>query len=815
MDSLVADIKYAVRRLLARPGFTAIALITMALGIGANSAIFSLVNAVLLRPLPVHEPGQLVEIYTQEADEPPVTSSYADYDDISERSDLFSGVIAYEGRFFSVEGEGQAEVIMGEFVSDNYFEVLGVSAQRGRTLMSGEGDRTEVASAALISDGFWKRGFASDPSVVGQTLTLNGLAFDIVGVASAEFSGMFVGLAPDVWISHSSEAYLTPGSVELQDRAGRSTWMKGRLRAGVELAEAQAALDVLASQLAEAHPTTNAERQFVLMSSNDVRLHPMVDRALIPVAALLMIVVGLVLLIACANLANLLLARAAGRRKEVAIRLAIGAGRGRLIRQLLTESMLLALLGGALGLALAYWTTAFLVSFQPPIPIPVVLDLTIDVRVLAFTLVLAMTTGILFGLVPALQATRPDVVSELKDETTAMARRYRKLGLRNSLVVLQVAASLVLLIGAGLFVRSLSNAQAIDPGFETEKAAIVGFNLEVSNYDVLQGREFYRNLTDRIRSRPGVEAVTLANRIPLGIMIRTTETYVEGADVPVDEAPEINVSTVSSGYFETMQVPLLQGRDFSDEDRESAPGAVIVSEAAAQRFWPGQNALGKQLRLNDPEAPARTVVGVARDTKVITLGEAPRAYIYLPFSQEYDDMMSVVVRTSGDPTLMLPIIRDEVRALDERLPVWELKTMREHLGLMLFAPRMGATLLSLFGGLAALLASIGLYGVVAYTASQRTREVGIRVALGARPVDVVKLVVGQGMVLVIVGAAIGLGVALVATRPLATFLYGIQATDPLTVFGVSLMLCGVAFVASLIPAMRAARIDPMVALRYE
>ena len=815
MDSLVADIKYAVRRLLARPGFTAIALITMALGIGANSAIFSLVNAVLLRPLPVDEPGQLVEIYTQEADEPPVTSSYADYDDISERSDLFSGVIAYEGRFFSVEGEGQAEVIMGEFVSDNYFEVLGVSAQRGRTLMSSEGDRTEVASAVVISDGFWKRGFASDPSVVGQTLTLNALAFDIVGVASAEFSGMFVGLAPDVWISHSSEAYLTPGSEELQDRAGRSTWMKGRLRAGVELAEAQAALDVLASQLAEAHPTTNAERQFVLMSSNDVRLHPMVDRALIPVAALLMIVVGLVLLIACANLANLLLARAAGRRKEVAIRLAIGAGRGRLIRQLLTESMLLALLGGALGLALAYWTTAFLVSFQPPIPIPVVLDLTIDVRVLAFTLVLAMTTGILFGLVPALQATRPDVVSELKDETTALARRYRKLGLRNSLVVLQVAASLVLLIGAGLFVRSLSNAQAIDPGFETEKAAIVGFNLEVSNYDVVQGREFYRNLTDRIRSRPGVEAVTLANRIPLGIMVRTTETYVEGADVPVDKAPEINVSTVSSGYFETMRVPLLQGRDFSDEDRESAPGAVIVSEAAAQRFWPGQNAVGKQLRLNDPEAPPRTVVGVARDTKVITLGEAPRPYIYLPFSREYDDMMSVVVRTSGDPTLMLPIIRDEVRGLDERLPVWELKTMREHLGLMLFAPRMGATLLSLFGGLAALLASIGLYGVVAYTASQRTREVGIRVALGARPADVVKLVVGQGMVLVIVGAAIGLGVALVATRPLATFLYGIQATDPLTVFGVSLMLCGVAFVASLIPAMRAARIDPMVALRYE
>lgn len=818
MEAFIADLKYSGRRLLARPGFAIIALLTMGLGIGANSAIFSIVNAILLRPLPVEAPEQLVEIYTQGADEIPATSSYPDIDDVRTRTAaIFSGVINYEGRFYSVEREGregQSEIVMGEFVSGNYFDLLGVAAQRGRALAT-EDDQPGAAPAVVLSHGFWKRRFASDPAAVGSTLTLNGRTFDIVGVAPPEFSGMFVGITVDLWVTTASDGYLTPESTELADRGSRSAWMKGRLRPGVSVSEAQAAADVLAQQLAAAYPATNADREFVLRPTNDVRIHPMVDRALVPVAALLMAVVGMVLLIACANLANLLLARAAGRRKEIAIRLAIGAGRGRLMRQLLTESTMLALLGGALGLLIAKWTAAALVSFQPPIPIPVTLDLTIDVRVFVFTMLLALGTGVLFGLAPALQATKPAVVAELKDETSSLARRYRTLGLRNALVVLQVATSLVLLIGAGLFVRSLLNAHAIDTGFESEKAAIITFNLEVTDYDEVRGREFYNTLTDRLRLRPEVEAATMTNRVPLGIMIRTSDLYVEGSDLPPDQAPEIHLTTIGTGYFETLGVPLLRGRDFTDADRGSAPQVAIVSDAAARRFWPGEDPIGRRLRLDDADTLAWTIVGVARDTKVLTLGEAPRPYLYLPFSQSYDDAMSVVVRTSGDPAALLPLIRNEARALDPNLPIWEQKTMGEHLGLMLFAPRMGATLLSLFGALAALLASIGLYGVVAYTASQRTREVGIRVALGARPRDVVRLVVRQGMALVAVGAGLGVALALVMTRPLATFLYGVESFDPITVVSVVVLLGSVALVASFVPALRAARVDPMVALRYE
>ncbi len=477
--------------------------------------------------------------------------------------------------------------------------------------------------------------------------------------------------------------------------------------------------------------------------------------------------------------------------------------------------MLLALLGGALGLLIAWWTAKLLVSFQPPVLFKLSLDLGIDGRVLAFTIFVSLLAGVLFGLAPALQATRPQLVPALKDELDTVARRYRRFGLRGSLVIVQVAVSLVLLSGAGLFLRSLIRAQAIDPGFERERAAIVTVAPELAGYDRSRAENVFSDLRERARVLPGVEEAALVSHMPLGVSVSTNALYVEGGEALPDDAPSIDVTVVSPGYFETMGIPLLQGRDFSDQDDGSSRLVVIVSEAAARRFWPGQSPIGTRLRLGGPDRELREIVAVAQDTKVRTLGEEPRPYVYLPLRQNYRSIMSLIVRTSGDPASMLPVVRREALLLDESLPIMELKTMSQHLGIMLFAPRMGGILLSVFGGLAVLLATIGLYGVVSYAVAQRTREVGIRVALGARPRDVVRLVSEQGMILVGVGSAIGLVLGYAATRSLGSFLHGVDVSDPSTFIGVMALLVGVAFLATLIPAVRAARLDPMTALRRE
>jgi len=816
MDALLADLRYAVRRLSQRPGFAAIALLTMALGIGANSAIFSIVNAVLLRPLPVESPGRLVEVYSQEEDDDfPVTQAYPDYLDIRARSDLFSGVVAYTADFFSVSMGARSEVMLGESVTGDYFDVLGVPAAIGRVFISGEDDAIGAPPVVVISHGLWKRRFGSDPRVLGQTLRVRGRPFEIVGVLPPEFKGLMMGFSAELWIPLAANASFAAGGDLLDDRDSRYLLVKGRLRPGVTAEQAQAGLDVLAGQLAEAYPESNVGRRFPVVPTSDVRLHPMIDRALVPVAALLMTVVGLLLLIVCTNLANLLLARALARRKEIAIRLAMGAGRARLVRQLLTESVLLGLLGGALGLAVAWWTAKLLVSFQPPVLFKLSLDIGIDGRVLAFTFFVSLIAAMLFGLAPALQATRPQLVPALKDELDTVAQRFRRFGLRGFLVVFQVAVSLVLLVGAGLFLRSLIGAQAIDPGFERERAAILMVAPELAGYDETRAENLFFELRERARTIPGVESVSFASHLPLGVSVNTTGLYVEGAETQPDDAPSIDVTVVSSGHFGTLGIPLLRGRDFSDQDDGSAPSVVIVSEAAARRFWPGENPVGKRLRLGAADSEPREIIGVAQDTKVRTLGEEPRPYLYMPFRQNYRPIVSLVVRTSGDPQSVLPVLLRESLLLDESLPIMESKTMEQHLGIMLFAPRMGGILLGVFGGLAVLLATIGLYGVVSYAAAQRTREVGIRVALGARPRDVIRLVTGQGMVLVAVGAATGLALGFVAAQPLGSFLYGVNVSDPTTFLGVTLLLLGVAFLATLVPALRTARLDAMVALRRE
>ncbi|KPK79378.1 MAG: hypothetical protein AMS25_12850, partial [Gemmatimonas sp. SM23_52] len=594
METLIVDLRYAIRRLLGSPGFALVAVLIMALGIGANSAIFSVVNAVLLRPLPVESPAELVEIYTQEEDDDfPMPQSYPDYLDIRARDDLFSGVLGYGVYFFGLSHGTRSEAVFGEAVSGDYFQVLGVTAARGRVFIPGEDDAPGAPPVALLSHALWRRRFGGEPGVIGQTIALGGRPFEIVGVLRPEFKGLLVGFAAEVWVPLMS----SPDSDQLERRGNRWLQVKGRLRRVVGLEEVRAGLGVLAHQLAEAYPETNEGQAFVVIPTSDVRLHPAIDRTMMPAAALLMVVVALVLLIACTNLANLLLARGLARRKEVAVRLAMGARRPRLVRQLLTESMVLALLGGVLGLLVAYWTAVFLVSFRPPLPFSITLDLGVDSRVLGFTLLITVLTGLAFGLVPALQATKPQLVPALKDEVAGLRLRGRRLNLRNSLVVVQIAVSLVLLIGAGLFVRSLVRAQEIDPGFERERVAILGISADLNNYTREQGEEFFRNLVERSRSLPGVESVALADRLPLGYSIQVTEIYPEGSEFLPDETPETDFTTVSPGYFETLGVPLLRGRDFSDQDHAEAPCVVVVSEAAARRFWPGEDAVGKRLRL--------------------------------------------------------------------------------------------------------------------------------------------------------------------------------------------------------------------------
>ena len=812
---MLADLRYAIRQLIRRPVFTIVALLTMALGVGANSAIFSIVNAVLLRPLPVESPEELVDIYTLDGDETFMNPhDYPDYVAIREDREAFVDVAAYAADFLSMTVGTGTEVLFSETVSANYFQVLGVPAAHGRALQDGVDD-VPGSSVAVISDALWRKHFGADPSIAGQTITLRGRPFEVIGVAPDWFRGLWVGFTVDVWVPASSMTYMDPSRSGLEVRSGRNFLVKGRLQPGVTEEQAQARMDLMASNLAAAFPESNAERTFHVIPSNEVRMHPNIDGYMVPVAALLMTVVGLLLLIVCSNLANLMIARALGRRREIAIRLAVGAGRGRLIRQLLTESLVLAAAGGALGLLLAWGITTAIVRFQPPILISLSLDLGLDTTVLVFTFGVALLAGLLFGLVPALQATKPQLVPALKDVQSTAGSRYRRFGLRNALVVVQVAISMVLLVGAGLFVRSLIAAQKIDPGFEGERAVVMTVAPGLTAWDRTRRDEVLGALLERTRALPGVEAAAIASRLPLGAAFQTNEIYPVGVEVDLDAPPAVDVTRITPDYFRTLEIPILEGRDFADSDDADAPLVVILSEAAARQHWPGESALGKTLRLGGPDTDVRTVIGVARDTKVRTLGEVSRPYVYQAWLQTNESFGSLVARTSGEPGPLLPMLQRESRAIAEDLPVMELKTMPEHLGLMLFAPRMGGILLAVFGGLAALLATVGLYGVVAYTAARRTREVGIRVSVGASPSDVIRLMIGQGTALVGVGALIGLVLAFVATRPLGSMLYGVGVSDPLTYGGVALLLVGVGLAATLIPALRASRLDPVKALRYE
>jgi predicted permease len=832
MEQILKDFRFGIRSLLKRPGFTAIAVLTLALGIGANTAIFSVVNATLMQPLPVNDPERLVFVFNGPAGS---LFSYLDYAALRDQNNVFDGLIAWGGIAASLNSGDQTDLVNGAIVTGNFFEVLGVRARLGRTI-STEDDKTPGAHpVAVISDRLWQGRFAGDPNVVGRQLLLNGNTFTVIGVLPTGFEGLQLGVLTDLYVPTMMQATMRPpragysGEMNpdlLQVRNARWLNSVGRLKPGVSAQQAQSSLAPIVKQLEETYRIIPSRG--VSVSALSEGINPQTQQQLSSVARLLMAVVGIVLLIACANVANLLLARSSVRTKEIAVRLAIGATRWQIVRQLLTEGVLLATLGGAAGLVLAWWSTRSLRAAPPPAgSLPITPQFSIDWRVLLFTLGLSLFAGIVFGLAPALRASRPALIPALKDDAAAFFERTRTFNLRNLLVVTQVALSVVLLIGAGLFLRSLQQARMIDPGFDAEKIVTLPLNINLLRYTRPQGREFYRQVIERVEAIPGVESASLAriaavsgNTSVRSLLIEgragTDNAFRrEGAAPASGDDQSVSSNVVGPRYFQTMRIRMLQGRDFEARDTEDHPLVVIVNEAFVRRHFPSEEPLGKRLSFNATQGPWREIVGVVGTSKYVSLGENPTPIAYIPLLQNHETGMTLHVRTIGEPSSVAGAIRNEVQSLEKNLPLGNPELMSERVANSLYAARMGAILLAVFGGLALLLASIGLYGVMSFAVSRRTREMGIRMALGARPVDVFRLVLRQGMTLVVIGLVFGLLVAAMVTRLLASFLYGVSTSDALTFTAIPVLLTLVALLACFLPARKATKVEPLVALRYE
>ena len=814
---MIQDLRYAARMLVKSPGFTAIAVLSLALGVGANTAIFSLVNVVLLKPVPVHEPDRLAAVFMTDQRNPGnLPLSHLNYKDLRDRNEVFTEMAAFTFAQVNWSSGTESEQIPAQVVSGNYFSLLGAPPALGRGFLPEED--LKPTPVVVVSHGFWERSLGSDRAVVGRTLSLNRMPFTVVGVAPEGFTGTLLGGGPAVWMPMSMHNVVQPNFDWYEQRRGLFLLAFGRLKPGVDAAQAAANLRTVFAQLEQAFPNDNKGRSAGAVPLLDARLNPNGQGGgpVVQISAILMTVVGIVLLIACANIANLLLARANRRRKEIAVRLALGADRRRLVRQLLTESLLLSLIGGTLGLLLAYWLLDVLVAADLPLPLPIDDNLSVDGRVLGFTALLAVATGLLFGLAPAIQASRPDVVPVLKNETVPMGSGgwIEALNLRQALVVTQVALSLVSLIAAGLFVRSLRDSQRIDTGFETRSVLVMTVNLGREGYTPERGQVFYQQVVERVATLPGVRYAAVAQSAPLaGGLLRSV--FPEGADTTTRDRILVEVNSVSPGYLDTIGVPLLRGRDFLDTDRTGAPLVVIVNEAMAERFWPGEDAVGKRFKFFGDQ-DFTTVIGIAKTAKYNAVAEEPTPYIYQPLRQNYSPAATLHVRAATDAAALAPAVRREVQQLDPTLSVFNIRTLEDQVAQSLAPLRINVILLTTFGALALLLASIGLYGVASYSVTQRTREIGVRMALGARPSSVLRLVLGHGALLVAFGLAIGLAVAYAGSWAIPhDLLPNISARDPLTFAATSALLGVVALVASYLPARRATRIDPLVALRTE
>jgi predicted permease len=826
METLLKDLRYGLRTLLRSPGFTVVALASLALGIGVNTAMFSIINSFVLARLPVERPDQLLSIYTTDTKNPGnLPTSHLNAQDYREKNDVFSGVLAYTYTALTWN-DYESKQITAQVVSGNYFDVLGVKAAQGRTFLAEEDVTPGTHPVVVLSYGFWQRSLGSDPAVVGRTLTLNRHNYTVVGVAAKDFIGTDLGGGPDpnggrgfsggpdLWVPMMMHEQVQPDFDFYNHRRGLFLYLIGRLKPGVSVQQAQAGMLTLASQLAQEYPKDNQGRGVKLLPLLEARLDPDGSGQLLLISGALMVAVGMVLLVACANVANLLLARAIARRKEIAIRLAMGASRKRLFRQLLTEGLLLSVLGGVAGFLLTFWTRDIIRSldlfssgaYQP--------EASLDPKVLGFTMAITILSGLLSGLFPAMQASNPDLVLTLKGEPTMSIGSRLTFNLRKALVVAQIALCLVSLIVAGLFVRTLQNARATNTGFRTDNVMMMDIDLSREGYNEAQGVAFNRQLTERLRALPGVQAVTVAFDRPFAGGFRRS-VFIEGQE-PTNAAGGTLVQTNSVGlnFFETLGIPLVQGRDFTDSDSAQAPKVAVINQTMVKYFWPGQDAIGKRFKFFGDD-DYRQVVGVVRDTKYNSLVEEPRPFIYLPLLQDYASPVAFHIRTATDAGGVVAAARNEVQALDRNLPINNVEMLGDRIDQSLGGQRKGVLLMTFFGGLALLLATVGLYALMAYSVSQRTREIGIRMALGAQRWDVVKMVLKNAVRLVSVGVGIGLIGAFIVTHLLSSLLFGVSAIDPATFVVASLLLVTVGVLASFIPARKATRIDPLLALRSE
>jgi predicted permease len=827
LDSLLQDIRYGLRALRANPVVTSTAVASLALGIGANAAMFTVVNAALLRQLPVEAPGRLAYVFSGTRESPWSTTSYPDYLDYRDRNDVFGGLAAYGEVAVSLSADEAPELVRGVIASGNYFEVLGVRAHRGRTLSPADDRAPGAHPVVVISHALWNRRFGAEDAAVGRDLLINGRPYAVIGVLPPGFRGsnllediqLYVPMMMQTLVRPPRGGYSGEMDPDLLSRRSAG-WLSliGRLRAGVSVERAQAGLASVARQLERDHPDTNRDRTVSVypVSRVDPRAYPLLRTS----ALLLMGVVGLVLLIATANVANLLLSRAVARRREIAVRLALGGSRFRLVRQLLTESLLLSSAGAGLGLLAASWALDALARLIPATGIfSFTLDLPIDARVLGFTSLAALLACLLGGLAPALQASRPDLLPALQDSPLGAAAGVRLRG-RAALVVSQVAMSIVLLVLAGVFLRSFWRAQGIAPGFAVDEVAAASLRIDLLRYTRAQGQQFYRRVLERLESAPGVRSASLARVVPLAGGSRATSLRVQGAGSPEagtgegGRPPIVATNVVGPRYFETMGIELVAGRGFSERDAESAPGVVIVNQSFAARYFADGRALGQWVGLGAATSPWREVVGVVRDSKYRTLGEAPTPLVYQPVSQQHETGMTLLVRTAGDPRDALGELRRAMLEVEPNLPVSDLQPLAALVSSALFPARMAARLLSAFAVVAALLAATGLYGVMSFAVSRRTREMGIRAALGARRRDLLALVIREGIAIVAIGIVVGWIVAAVATRLVSGFLY-VSPTEPLTFALVGALVACVMLAATYFPARRATEVAPSVALRHQ
>jgi putative ABC transport system permease protein len=818
INELVQDIRYGLRQLRRNPGFTAVAVLTLALGIGANTAIFSVVNPLFLRGLEVQDPGELVSLgFQQEKTSIPVFS-YPDLKDIGDQAGNLMQVLAYKFGIDGLSEGGHADRVITNYVTGNYFSVLGIKPALGRLILPSEGLPGHSDSVIVLGYSYWKSRFGGDPDVIGKQVQIGGERVTIVGVAPKGFHGPLKEVDIQAFMPLNM-VHLEFG-FPLQSRHARGLFALGRLKPGVTLAEAQAALNVIANRLAQQYPDTDARAGIQVYPQPDAALTPMPQPGMyqkeLAVMALFLTLAALVLLLACFNVANILLVRAMAREHEMTVRAALGAPGGRLVRQLLTESLLLALFGCGAGVLVGAWASRALSSIHIHMALPISLNFGLDWNVLGYSALAALLAGMIVGIMPAIRAASASPGAALHEGgRTASARHHR---VRNALVVAQVAGSIVILTVAGLFTRSLFKARQMDLGFNSNH--LINFTIDPHEvgYDDAQGREFYKNLLERVRALPGVKSTALAFTYPSnGIYLSADGVYIKGHLLPKGEPPpRIYVNNVSPDYFKTLGIPIVEGRPFADTDTATAPRVAVINETMARRFWPKEDPIGKQFPTDSATGKPWQVVGVARDSKYYDLFSKPIPYFYRSLDQDYISIQTLQVRSMLPPATLDRQVEEQIHELAPGLPIFDIQSMNQALdGGGFYEFRLGAYLAAALGLLGLILAAVGVYGVVSYSTSQRTREIGIRMALGARPADIWQSIFRQGLVIVGLGALAGIVIALGLTRVMSHMLFGVSASDPVTYLGVTILIAAVTLVACYIPARRAAKVDPMVALRYE